>query len=83
MKNLVVDAATFRKWQRMNAAKNALERRAKELAAVMNFPSGKDLPWGTKESVLVVDGNNNPIGKISIYPMPEKTIGAFTCVRVS
>jgi hypothetical protein len=59
-----VNAETFRKWQRVQAGVNAAKKRADALKAELGIPAASAK---TEGAWLIVDGNNAPIGKVSVF----------------
>jgi len=61
---VVVNADLFRKYQRTQAGVNAAKKRADMLKAQLGIPAASADTIG---AYIITDGNNTPIGKLSVF----------------
>ena len=71
----------FRAWQKRRPALAAIKLELEDLAKQAGLPTSKQFKRDCKG--YLVDGNNTPLEKFSVYTMPEKTIPACKCCRIS
>lgn len=90
MKNTIntiikLDADSFARYKKLGAEKSALDREQKNILA--KWETDGLLPEKNESNVnlpfVIVNGNNDEIGKITIYKCEEKTVAAFIARRVS
>jgi hypothetical protein len=84
-----VSAAAWHAWRAMHQKASAAEKEAKALREAMGFPSTAALVelFGvnevTKASAVIIDGNGQPLGKVSVFHCGEKIIPAGFQSRIS
>ena len=80
-----VSADDFARYKKLGSEKGAIEREQK--AIMEQWEKAGLLPDKTMGNVgkeyVLVNGNNDEIGKITVYYAPEKTVGAFIARRIS
>ena len=80
-----LDADSFARYKKLGAEKAALDREQKNIMA--NWEKASLLPEKNESNLdlpfVVVNGNGDEIGKITIYKCEEKTVAAFIARRVS
>jgi len=75
------DTDAFRKWQRLNQASKAVKMRLESLAKQAGLPESKQFKHDCKG--YFVDGNNNPLGKFSVFSKGEFVMPACKVCRIS
>lgn len=80
-----VGADEFARYKKLGAEKGAIEREQKNIMAA--WETAGLLPAKTEANVgvpfVVVNGNGDEIGKVTVYAAAEKTIPAFIARRIS
>lgn len=86
---LKTKAALFQDWQKAKSDANSAAKKAKKLEQAMNLPDAKSfasdhaLTEGDKLKILLVDGNSQPIGKISVFHQKARQMPAYWSKRIS
>ena len=81
LKITIRDIEAFRRWQRLKTAKTAFELKLENLRKQAGLPIAKQFKKDCKG--YLADGNGNPIGKFSVYGMPERVMPACKVCRIS
>jgi hypothetical protein len=80
-----VSADEFARYKKLGAEKGAIEREQK--AIVVKWEAAGIFPEKTADNVgkpfVVVNGNGDEIGKLTIYACEEKVVAGFIARRIS
>lgn len=71
----------FRRYQKQKAAAKAIELELDDLSKQAGLPTSQQFKRNCKG--YLVDGNNSPVAKFSVFEMPERTMKACRVCRIS
>ena len=89
MNTVKVEASNWNKFKKLVSEKSAIEKAIKELQNSFNLPSANEiaesqgLNHGDKANVIILNGNGDEVGKMSIFYYPGATIPANWRARIN
>lgn len=85
IQKIKLPADEFARYKKLAAEKAAIDREQKNIVAA--WEKAGLLPNKTAENVgvqfVIVNGNNDEIGKVTVYSAEEKVVAAFVARRIS